>query len=187
MRLREESVRAEYESGMRGIEALRASCLDEHNKMRARYEDDLHQARLEVEKRRQSMDNEREVLALRKLSDSNEIESARVQVALKEKHLVELQASIGRSKVELEVAQKLIEPGVRAAEAEREEARRIRAQADNVMRAAEEHASAVLLAEQGRRYHSLSISRARACAHIHTHVRSGGGGDDKNQTYMSNS
>lgn len=149
LRLKEEGLRAEMESGANSVEALRRSCLDEHCQMRARYEDDLQQARLELEKRRQELDNEKEVFSLKRLADANELEGARVQNTLKERHLMELQASIGRSKIELELSQRLIEPGVCAAEADRKEARRVKAQADGVLRAAEEYASAVTQAEQG--------------------------------------
>jgi hypothetical protein len=146
---REYYTSAEEARRLAAVDALKKEANEQLNRHRQRVEADLASERKELGQLMSQLEASRSHWDLAKAQELAALDALRADVRRKEQELDEARSVLQQQRAELEVGQRLIEPSIRAAERDREDARALKAQADRVLFAAEEHASSILAAERG--------------------------------------
>lgn len=160
LREREGSLNILETNKMATLESMKKEAMSELASYRSRVEKDLSNERHEIAQMRNNLLTNTQQWEMIKAKEESALQSLKLEIGRRETQLNTERNDFNREKSEFEGAKRMLEPTIKAAEKDREDARSLKAQADRVLLAAEEHASSILAAERGLMKREQAIAAA---------------------------
>ena len=168
---REGAMRSQEEHKMSMIDNMRKDAREEALRFSKKVQADITQEKSDLERLSLKVRAEQAAWETTRAMERAELEAMRLSLRNSEKVLADGRADLDKRMAQFDGAQRMLQPTLDAVERDRADAAALKAQADKVLLAAEEHSSSILAAERGliRREQSVSKEEARITQERYVH------------------